>query len=266
MTSLSPDHLVGAVVLAAGHGVRLQHPELPKALVSLAGRPLVGYIVETLERLGFTPDLIQVVVGFKQAAVRAALGARVTYAEQTELRGTAEAAYIGSRALTAACAIALVVNADDSAFYTPQTLADFIARHRQAGSTVSVLTTKIDLPNTLGRIVRDAAGNFVDIKEKEELSAVESTISEVNTGAYCLERVWFEQAFPGLPIIPGLNEYGMPPVVAAALQQGKAVQAVPLARREEWFGINTSEELAEAERRKSSIPRPGSGQVLSPKS
>jgi 2-C-methyl-D-erythritol 4-phosphate cytidylyltransferase len=45
------------LVVAAGSGIRLGRPE-PKALVSLAGRPLLSWTLESLESVGFARTLV----------------------------------------------------------------------------------------------------------------------------------------------------------------------------------------------------------------
>ena len=250
MWSAKIDNTVAAVVLAAGRGTRLGATDKPKVMAEIGGRPLVAYTVETLRALGFPPERLCLVVGFRKETVQDYFGTTITYAVQNEQQGTAHAAWCGVRELPAQIQMVLILGGDDSAFYTPGTLLHFMEQHRRADATMSVLTTQRDRPDQLGRIIRNAAGTLVRIAEKEELAPEEQVITEVNTGTYLVDRQWVERVFPTLAPIGGLKEYGLPALVVSALLEGKTVQAVKLENPEEWFGVNTSEELAEADRRK----------------
>ena len=84
-----------AVVLCAGYGTRLGEltRETPKAMLPVAGRPVLEHIVRHLAQHGF--DEIAVNLHFRPELIRerfgdgAALGVRITYLEEPELLGTA---------------------------------------------------------------------------------------------------------------------------------------------------------------------------------
>ena len=56
--------------------------------------------------------------------------------------------------------------------------------------------------------------------------------------------------FPNMPMIEKLGEYGLPTAFTTAQREGLPAQVVELENPEEWFGINTPDELVEAEKRK----------------
>lgn len=244
---------VGAVVLAAGKGTRLNSTETPKVMLPVGGKPLVSYTIEILEQIGFMPEQICLVVGFKKESVMNYFGDRTRYAEQAQQLGTAHAANVGIKQFSSKFSTVLVLGGDDSAFYAAATLEAFISRHLAGQATVSLLTTETTDPALLGRVIRDAGGRVEKVLEKEELNDEQKKIVEVSTGTYCFNRVWFEQAFPLLPTIGKLEEYGLPKTIELARNQDKTVQAIKLEDTREWFGVNTPEELAEADRRKQSF-------------
>jgi choline kinase len=77
-----------AVILAAGRGSRLGPlgASLPKCLVEVGGRSLVEHQLGALRELGVRR--VVVVVGFRADAVRARLGTRVSYVENTRFADT----------------------------------------------------------------------------------------------------------------------------------------------------------------------------------
>ena len=108
---------VGAVVLAAGRGTRLNCVDKPKVMCEIGGQPIASYIVATLKKCGFTPENIYLVVGFHQEKIREYFGDEVSYVTQEELKGTAHAAFTGMKKLPGNADTVLVLNGDDSAFY-----------------------------------------------------------------------------------------------------------------------------------------------------
>lgn len=244
------NHRVGAVILGAGKGTRLGCTDIPKVMKPLAGKPIVEYTVETLETCGFGPKDIVLVVGFQKGKVMEHFGDRVTYAHQTEQLGTAHAAYVGMRELPQDIEQVLVMGGDDSAFYTCDSIETFIAKHLQSPCVLSLLTTEVADPSLLGRVIRTVEGTFDGVLEKEYLSEEQKHINEISTGTFMFNRVWYERAFPNMPQMKALGEFGLPTAIQMVKQEGCHMQAVTLEHADEWFGINTPDELVEAKRRK----------------
>lgn len=242
------DNNVGVVILAAGQGKRLNCTEIPKVMHPIGGKPIVSYIVENLEAGGLCKENICLVVGFKKEKVIGHFGERVAYAEQTELLGTAHAAYTGMRALPEHVEHVLVINGDDSAFYSDKTLSDFVRNHISSGAVLSLLSVVLDDPALYGRIVRN--GESAQIVEKEYLTDEQKQVNETSTGTFCFNREWFEQIFPEMPRMRKLGEFGLPAALAMANDRDLPVRIVTLENRDEWFGINTPAELEEADKRK----------------
>lgn len=243
------DNNIGVVILAAGKGTRLNCKDIPKVMLKIGGRAIVGFIIETLFGMGFSKDRIAVVVGFQKEKVREYFGDSFIYADQNEQLGTAHAAYVGMKALPADVKDVLVIGGDDSAFYTKETLLDFLDKHKKSGVVLSLLTAEIENTPNVGRIVRHKDG-IIEIIEKEYLTEEQKKIKEISTGTFCFNRAWFEEMFAIMPKLRKLNEYGLPTAVAMARIKKLPLQFVKLTNPDEWFGVNTPEELAEAEKRK----------------
>lgn len=240
---------IGAVVLAAGRGTRLKCTDIPKVMKEIGGRPMVSYTVDMLKELGFPKDRIVLVVGFCREKVMQYFGDSVTYAVQEEQKGTAHAAYTGMLALPPQVRCALVMGGDDSSFYRAETLLNLVREHKTRGAALSLLSAEIERPESLGRVVRHPDGQ-IEIIEKEYLTEEQKSIREISTGTFCLDREWYEDVFPSMPPLRKLGEFGLPTALAMARQAGLEYQVVLLPNSAEWFGVNTSEELEEAQRRK----------------
>lgn len=240
---------IGAVVLAAGEGKRLKHPELPKVMAPIGGKPILAYILSRLKSQLFDlpKDHIIVVVGYRKEKIFEYFKDEFVYAEQGERQGTAHAALIGIAQLPSNVKTVLIVNGDDSAFYSYEILQSLISEHLRNKSKVTLLSTEAKNPDGLGRVVRGVGG--ARVVEKENLKSDEEKIKEISTGTYVVDREWFERIYDKLPKIAGLGEYGMPAVLDEAIKSNVNCE-IMFWRFAEWFGINTPEELAEADRRK----------------
>lgn len=250
MNTLLNINKIAVVILAAGRGTRLGCTDKPKVMLELSGRPIVSYIVETLEKLNFSPKQIVLVVGFKQEKVREYFGDRVVYAFQEQQKGTAHATYVGMQTLPKEIEDVLVLNGDDSAFYKEQTLVDFISKHFEQKNILSLLSA--DVNNNTGKIVRMPNGD-IEIVEKEYLTEDQKLIKETSTGTFMINRVWYEKIFPNMLPLSKLGEYGLNVALSMARDQKEKYQVIKLKNSEEWFGINTFEELEKANLRKNNL-------------
>lgn len=240
---------VGAVVLAAGKGTRLKCTDMPKVMLLLGKKPIVEYTVETLEKLGLSSEQICLVVGFFKEKVMDYFSMRVRYAVQEEQLGTAHAAYTGIVSLPKNIEYVLVMNGDDSAFYKPETFEMLIENHVKNKNTLTLLTAEIENPGSIGRVIRRESGE-VEIIEKENITEEQKKLKEISTNTFIFDRAWYEEMFPHMPIIPKLNEYGLPTTLKMAKNEQKKYEVIALKDTAEWFGVNTPEELEEARKRK----------------
>ena len=82
-----------AVVLAAGRGTRMKS-DLPKVLFPALGRPMLHWVLDSLEQAGIHSSVV--VVGYRAELVKEELAGRdgVEFALQEEQRGTGHAVEI----------------------------------------------------------------------------------------------------------------------------------------------------------------------------
>jgi len=86
-----------AVILAAGRGTRLQPltDTIPKAMLLINGKPILQIILEQLKTVGVT-EVVVIVNYLKDHIINyfgngSKMGLKITYVEQPELRGSADA-------------------------------------------------------------------------------------------------------------------------------------------------------------------------------
>lgn len=236
---------VGAVILAAGKGTRLNRGQplpIPKVLYKICGRPMISYILDTLDLIGI--GNIVIVIGYKADLVKKALGDQYTYVIQGKQQGTGHASRYAERFLSGKVDSILILQGDDSAFYEPETLLNLINLHNREKATLTFLTINHPAPGGLGRVLRDKKGNVKKIIEKEELTEKQEKIWEINAGCYCFDDKWLWQSlFKLKPSKTGDGEYILPDLVGMAVCQGKKVITYKIDDLNQWVGVNDIKQL-----------------------
>ncbi|MEW6033081.1 MAG: bifunctional UDP-N-acetylglucosamine diphosphorylase/glucosamine-1-phosphate N-acetyltransferase GlmU, partial [Bacillota bacterium] len=236
--------LLEVAILAAGQGRRMRSA-LPKVLHPVAGRPMVGYVLDAVQAL--RPDRIVVIVGYQADRVRSFLGEGVTYAHQEAQLGTAHALLAARDALGRGEADLLVVYGDVP-LVRPATLASLLDRHRATGAAATVLTTVLDDPSGYGRVIRDpTTGRVLRIVEDADADADERAVREINTGIYVFAAPAIFGYLETLAPANRQGEFYLVDVVAPLLRDGRVVETLSAPDPGEAEGVNSRVQLARAE-------------------
>jgi bifunctional UDP-N-acetylglucosamine pyrophosphorylase/glucosamine-1-phosphate N-acetyltransferase len=236
-----------AVVLAAGMGTRMKS-DLPKVLCPVLGRPMIEYVLDALETAG--AGRVIAVIGYRADDVRAVLANRsnVEFVLQTERLGTGHAVMMAQEQLTGVTGPVVIVAGDSPMLQSSsvQKLLSYYEAHQPA-CLLGTLHKKN--PQGLGRIVRDAAGNFERIVEEKDASFEQRLITEVNMSTYVFDAPELLHALSLLKNENRQREYYLTDCPAILLGEGKRVEALPVLDPCEALSINTPEELQAVERR-----------------
>ena len=108
-------------------------------------------------------------------------------------------------------------------------------------------TAHKDDPGSLGRILRDARGNFVGIIEYRDATPEQRQITEVNMSYYVFRRPDLLGALDCIRPNNRQGEYYITDAPGLLANEGKEVRALPVLKPCEGLGINTVEELAAVE-------------------
>jgi bifunctional UDP-N-acetylglucosamine pyrophosphorylase/glucosamine-1-phosphate N-acetyltransferase len=232
------------VILAAGKGTRMKSAA-PKVLHRVAGLPMVEHVLRAAAPLHARTTVV--VVGYEADRVRQALAGwpGLRFALQEPQLGTGHAVLQAAPALAGARGTLLVLSGDVP-LLRPATLAALVARHREQGAAMTVLTALVERPDGYGRIVRDEAGTLLRIVEERDASPAERAIREINTGIYAFA---LEPLFDALHAVGDRNaqgEYYLPDLAAIYRERGLRVEALVADDWQEVIGVNTRQELAEA--------------------
>jgi len=231
-----------AVVLAAGKGTRMKS-DLPKVLHSIAGRPMIGHVLETVAALGAAPAVVVVAPGMETVAAAVAPHKTVLQHDQA---GTADAVKAAREALCGADADTVLVLFGDTPFIEAATVSEMLEK-RRSGAAVVVLGMRPENPFGYGRLVQNETGALTAIVEQRDADDATARIPLCNSGVMAIDAA---QLFPLVDRIGNDNakgEYYLTDIVAIARDQG-LVCAVVEAPAEQLLGINSRAELAAAER------------------
>lgn len=217
--------------------------ELPKVLLPVCDRPMIQFVLDALQKAGFQQQLV--VVGHRGDLVRQELASRgdsVRFVEQAEQLGTGHAVQQCLDQLRGHDGPVIVV-AGDSPLLQPASLDKLLAYY-QAQQPALVLGTLVkDDPSGLGRIVRDADGQFVGIVEHKDASESQRQIREVNMSTYLFHGPDLVAALQQLSNENVQGEYYLTDCAAILQQAGRPVAALPVLNDCESLSINDPDEL-----------------------
>jgi bifunctional UDP-N-acetylglucosamine pyrophosphorylase/glucosamine-1-phosphate N-acetyltransferase len=229
------------LVLAAGKGTRMRS-DLPKVLHKLAGKPLLGHVVETAHALGATQTCV--VYGFGGEAVPTAIADdKLTFVLQAEQHGTGHAVKQALPHL-ADDSVTLVLYGDVPLTHTA-TLQPLVAA--ASAGKLGLLTVTLAHPDGYGRIVREN-GTVRRIVEHKEASPAERAIQEVNTGIIAVATRDLRRWIAELKNDNVQGEYYLTDIIALAVRDGKEVETHQPTFEWEVLGVNSKAQLAELER------------------
>jgi bifunctional UDP-N-acetylglucosamine pyrophosphorylase/glucosamine-1-phosphate N-acetyltransferase len=239
---------ISAIVLAAGKGTRMKATnDKNKVAYQLNDKPMISYTIDTLKQCHI--NQIIVVVGYAKDSVMSVLGNDVEYAHQDQPQGTGDAVRVALPQLVSTTNQVLVMYGDDSAFYTPELIQQLITTHQANGNHLTLVSLHKDDPTGLGRIIRDDQNQMIGVVEEKVASPDQTLITEINTGLYCFNRLFLDQAIARLSKNPVSGEYYLTDVIAYAFAHGYQAEALLWNNDDIWHGINTPEQLKTAETR-----------------
>lgn len=237
------------IVLAAGEGKRMRSAT-PKVLHSIAGRSLIGHVIEAAAAVD--PAHLMVVVGHGRDQVLAHLEEIAPWVDtvvQEEQRGTGHAVRVALGALAAAHELGrapVVVLSGDTPLLTGDTVRSLVQTHETAAAAATLLTAVLGDPAGYGRVVRDAQGAVKGIVEDRDADAGTRDIREINAGMYAFDPA---RLIPSLDLLTTSNDQGeeyLTDVVTILRRDGLPVAGVIVDDPQEIEGVNDRVQLARA--------------------
>ena len=229
------------IILAAGKGTRMRS-NLPKVLQPLAGRPLLGHVIETAKKL-HAENIITIFGHGGELVQNAFTHENIKWVEQTEQLGTGHAVKVTLPVLPQS-GISLILSGDVPCV-TQATLQRLL--DASAATGIGLVTLTLDDSTGYGRIVREN-GMIQAIVEHKDASEQQREIKEINTGIYCVSNAKLHQWLPKLSNENAQGEYYLTDIVAMALADGMEIASIQPELAFEVEGINDRIQLAALER------------------
>jgi len=231
-----------AVVLAAGSGLRLGCTDIPKAMVAVGGKPILGYSLSILYESRFAPDSITVVVGAGKDVVTTYCADSARICEQPLRDGNLSAIEAALSGLPDRFTDLLIIHADDGLNLTQKVVSELLHVHESQDMAVTLLLShnfrssahrKQYLVDTHNRVVGSLPVGLQD--------------GQVNvfTGVYCFDRQFFVEK-ARLVEKETERERTITPILNVALRENRLGAVIV---DQTWLGINTPTELSVAKDR-----------------
>lgn len=233
-----------ALILAAGKGTRMKS-KFPKVLHKVGGVPMVEQVLRAVKAAGTQRQVV--VVGFGGETVRDYLGDQAATVMQKEQLGTGHAV-LQAEPLLQGEAGTLLVTCGDTPLVTKETFTALIHCHEQSGAAATVLTAHMPDPTGYGRVIRDEKGQVVKIVEQKDGTPEELAVDEVNAGIYCFDMSLLWDMLHNVTNDNAQGEYYLTDIIGMLVSAGKVVSAFAAPSYAETLGVNSRQQMAEAER------------------
>ena len=251
-TTLSPQPPLDVVVMAAGKGTRMKS-RLPKVLQKLAGKALLGHVLQTAAQLHARSAVV--ITGHGAPEVEAAVaqwphGLNVKFVRQEPQLGTGHAVQQAVPELADDGWV--VVLSGDVPLTQADTLQALMNCVRDAASSadrLALLTLDMPNPTGYGRIVRSPDGHSVlAIVEQKDASPDQLQIQEVYSGIMAVPARQLKTWLAKLDNHNAQGEYYLTDVVKWAVADGVTVVAHRIQDELQVTGVNSPQQLAQLER------------------
>lgn len=233
------------IVLAAGLGTRMKSDKA-KVLHEINGRPMVLYVVETAKKA--VGGSIVLVVGYQAEKVREVVSGKekVLYAFQEKQLGTGHAAL---------CALPflpeetddVVILCGDVPLLTPETVCQLLSEHSRFGRDLTLLAVDVENPTGYGRILFDENRNLLKIVEEADATAEEKKVRVVNSGIYCVKKIFLCDALKKIHTDNAQGELYLTDIIEIGYKERKVLGVMLGSNAEETIGVNSREDLFHAE-------------------
>ncbi|MCU0592048.1 MAG: NTP transferase domain-containing protein [Desulfobacterales bacterium] len=242
---INMDRDLAVIILAAGLGKRMKSNRA-KVLHEVLGKPMVVYVVEAA--IPVAGKAVIVVVGNQAEEVKRELECRaeVMFAYQDRQLGTGHAVRCALPHLPSRCEDVMVL-CGDVPLITTATLSALVAEHVNSSRDVTLLAVDLDQPYGYGRVLFAPDGLVAGIVEEADATQEQRAIRTINSGIYCINRRFLEDALPRLTNKNAQGEFYLTDIVRIGYESGRNIGAAWALNPNEILGINTPQDLARME-------------------
>ena len=235
------------VILAAGKGTRLssEQIQIPKHLREIAGKPILGYILETLNFMENKKDIV-IVVGYLKEMIMDSFPEYMFAIQGETGYGTGYAVKCAKNAIGDYTGNIMVL-LGDMPLITTETINNFINSHNENKNQCTILSCNMDKGMTFGRIIRDENNIFVQIIENRDCPPELKYICEYNTGIMIFDSKKLFEQLDNLKNNNSKEEYYLTDVPKLFLENNYKVGVYNTDNKNEFYGADSMKDLKNIE-------------------
>lgn len=232
---------VAVIILAAGMGTRMKSDKA-KVLHEITDRPMIIYVVEAARKVA--GDNVIVVIGHQGPKVRQSLSGTgdLIFAHQEQQLGTAHAVLCALPHIPDQCE-EVVILCGDVPLIQSETIIDLVEDHLDNDRDISLLAVELDNPHGYGRVVLDNNRAVTAIIEEADATAEQKTIRLINTGIYCINKRFLQEALPKIKSDNAQGELYLTDVMAIGYRDQKKIGVQIGTDYQQILGVNTCRDL-----------------------
>jgi UDP-N-acetylglucosamine diphosphorylase/glucosamine-1-phosphate N-acetyltransferase len=236
---------VSIIILAAGLGTRMKS-NMAKVLHKIIGEPMISHVlVSACDVAG--KDVI-VVVGHQADRVKDAClkVSPVSFAFQKEQRGTGHAVLCAMPEVPET-AENIIILCGDVPLLKAETIRALLTDHINENRDLSLLAVKLEDPTGYGRVVINENRELTRIVEEADATEDEKKISIVNSGIYCVSKVFLSASLQMITPDNAQGELYLTDIIGVGYAMGKRIGVLVGSNPEEVTGVNTVADLEAVE-------------------
>lgn len=233
-----------AIILAAGKGTRMKSKDKNKVAMEVSGEPMLVRTIKILEKSGIGSFVV--VVGFAKESVVKLLDKKIYIAHQVKRLGTGHAVKCALPRVPENTKDVLILYGDDSFLYEPSTFQNLYQTHIETNAKITFITMESQNPTGFGRILRDYKNNVIGIVEEKNATPTQRKISEINLGCYIVNKKYLEANIKDIHKNSLTGEFYVTDIIDIIAKQKGRISTFCL-KDVKWRGVNTKEDLKEAE-------------------
>jgi UDP-N-acetylglucosamine pyrophosphorylase len=235
---------MSTAIMAAGKGTRMKS-DLPKVLHKLNGKSMIHYVIDLAEKIN--SEKIVLIVGHKNELVEdECKNRKVDFVLQSPQLGTGHAIQMTEAAFKDYNGDILILSGDVP-LLTEKSIKTLIEEHQKNKAAATLLTAELTDPFGYGRVLRNKDDFVEGTVEQKDATEEQLKIKEINVGIYIFDARELFAALKNIKNDNAQGEYYLPDVIPMFIKNGLDVRAIKSESFDETRGINTIEQLKEAE-------------------
>ena len=234
---------IRAIIPAAGKGSRLQKVsgDLPKAMFTVAKRPMLEFVLENVSFVDKKDTFI--VVGYGKEKIMEHFGDRYCYVEQKQQLGTGHAVMECAEAF-ADFDGSVLITFGDMPLFRREEMEAMCRQHEENGADCTLMTAENPSLKLWARVLRDENGRFSRVVEGKDCTPEQANIKELFSGVMVFNSRSLFQILPKVGCANVQKEYYVTEVPELMVKHGMKVETYFTPDGDDLRGINTPEDLA----------------------